>query len=407
MHICYISCLWPPQVIGGAEVFAAALANAMAERSRKISVITLGIDGSKHSRAQNITLFQINPWNIYNPYIGARHSFPKRLIFHVWDSINTHAYGTIIHILKSLQPDIVHTHNLSGIGELAWLAAKRLGIPVVHTAHDLHLLCPRTTLFRSNNTLCIKPSLTCLLWRQWHLYTTRWVDWFICPSEFYVQKHLEEKLQAQHTKIIRNGVTLTQKELNYKPLKRKQTKFLYLGQLAAHKGILDLLEAFSVVVREGNQAAELYVAGKGPLEPIVHNYANQVKTIKYIGFVTGKDKDQLLANCDVLVQPSKWYEASSLSILEAFSYGLPVIASRIGALPEIVTDRKTGLLVEPGNVKDLASAIREIAWKRETILVLKEQVALTRERFDFIHSANAYDDLYCKISSKQNRNKLR
>lgn len=402
MHILYISNLFPPRTVGGAELFAETLAHYVAEAGADVTVITLGHPNGQSSLFPRIRLIHVTPWNIHNPYDGRHRSVLSRAAFHLWDSLNLHAFKQVSALFRILRPDIVHTHNLPGFGELVWVAAKRLGIPVVHTAHDLHLLCPRTTLLRSDGRLCAQPSIVCKTWRRWHFFMSRWVNWFVSPSHFLLQKHLETGLRTKNTIVIPNG-TLDSPRKIYRALKPadEPVRFLFLGQLSPHKGILELCEAFRGLVASNHGCnAELHIAGKGPLEEAVQQYSSTQEHISFHGFVTGKIKDKLLREADVLVLPSKCYENAPISVLEAFNYGLPVIASRIGGIPELVYDGITGILVTPGNVGELREALRQLAGDRILLAKMRNAVLREAQALKISNTIEAYMALYRQVHAK-------
>jgi len=398
MHILYISNLFPPRIVGGAELFAGTLAQYVAEAGADVTVITLGHPNGQSLPFPGVRLIHVTPWNIYDPYDGRDRSVLRRVAFHLWDSLNLHAFKRVLALFRILKPDIVHTHNLPGFGELVWLAAKRLGTPVVHTAHDFHLLCPRTTLLRSNGSLCTYPALACKVWRRWHFSMSRWVDWFVSPSKFLLKKHLDAGLKARNTVVIPNGISCISPKLqrSQKPLD-EPVRFLFLGQLARHKGPIEVVESFKKILGKDRTNAELHIAGKGPLEEIVRQHAAAEERIKFHGFVAGEAKDQLLREADVLVLPSKWYENAPISVLEAYNYGLPVIASRIGGIPELVHDGTTGILVTPGNVEELGEALRQLAGDRIVLAKMRNAALREAQALKISNTIKAYMVLYRQV----------
>jgi glycosyltransferase involved in cell wall biosynthesis len=132
---------------------------------------------------------------------------------------------------------------------------------------------------------------------------------------------------------------------------------VFLGELVSHKGIQVLLEAFQRV--DGDKAT-LYIGGRGPLEGLVREVCRCCPNIHYPGFVVGEEKKKLLQSADALVVPSLFQDPSPLVILEAQHYGLPVIASRVGGIPELVSDGETGILVDPQDSVQLHRAIERL-----------------------------------------------
>jgi glycosyltransferase involved in cell wall biosynthesis len=102
----------------------------------------------------------------------------------------------------------------------------------------------------------------------------------------------------------------------------------------------------------------LWLLGEGPLREAVEEVALNLPTVSYSGFVSRERMAEAFRSSSMLIFPSIWYEGFPMVILEAMANGLPIIASRMGAMAEVVRDGQTGLLFEPGNHADLATKVR-------------------------------------------------
>jgi glycosyltransferase involved in cell wall biosynthesis len=132
---------------------------------------------------------------------------------------------------------------------------------------------------------------------------------------------------------------------------------VFLGLIGKKKGVFDLVRAVPIVRKQVPQA-RFFLAGDGDIDA-VRDLALSLgvsEAVHLPGWVAGRDKDALLASADVLVLPSH-FEGLGLCILEAMAYGVPVIATRVGGIPDVVEDGVTGLLVEPGDVERLADRL--------------------------------------------------
>jgi glycosyltransferase involved in cell wall biosynthesis len=133
---------------------------------------------------------------------------------------------------------------------------------------------------------------------------------------------------------------------------------LFLGRVEREKGIDVLIQAAALARRRGAKWC-LVCAGTGHIEAM-RRYAQELElpdaSLRFVGWVDGEAKRQLLKDCSVLVLPSL-IENMPVVILEAFAQGRPVIASRVGGIPDIVTDGTDGLLVEAGNSEQLSAAL--------------------------------------------------
>jgi glycosyltransferase involved in cell wall biosynthesis len=132
--------------------------------------------------------------------------------------------------------------------------------------------------------------------------------------------------------------------------------FLFIGRTERHKGIHTFLKAIEMIKSEN---VNFFIAGEGADKCLVEEKAKKDKRIKYFGFVQGENKKKLFLESDILVFPSECYEVSPIVIQEAYAYGLPVIASRLGSITEHIDEGKTGFLFEPGNARQLSEIIKD------------------------------------------------
>jgi len=146
------------------------------------------------------------------------------------------------------------------------------------------------------------------------------------------------------------------------PLARPARKLLFLAWLHKDKGILDLIAALPQILRRVPEA-ELVIAGGGgatcqtPAQ--LRDFAAALgvdHALRFAGWVDGARKQELLREVDVFVLPS-YCEALPVGLLEAMAAGVPVVASRVGGIPDVVAHEVSGLLIDPGDARALAQAI--------------------------------------------------
>ncbi|HJY84830.1 MAG TPA: glycosyltransferase family 4 protein, partial [Candidatus Binatia bacterium] len=130
---------------------------------------------------------------------------------------------------------------------------------------------------------------------------------------------------------------------------------LFVGRLSAEKGIWILLRAWQ---RLSNTV--LKIVGDGPQRHAMQAFVDTegVQRIELLGQQPSEDVLKLMKGAQFLIFPSEWYETFGRVAIEAFACGVPVIASRLGAIAEIVEDGHTGLLFQPGDLDDLAAKVR-------------------------------------------------
>jgi glycosyltransferase involved in cell wall biosynthesis len=172
------------------------------------------------------------------------------------------------------------------------------------------------------------------------------VSRFIALTENSRQKLIEAGLPAAKIRIKPNFV-----EWSKPPAQGPRQGGLFVGRLSVEKGIEVLLDA---VARLGPDQGELTIMGTGPLQQNV----TDVLQGRYLGFQALEAVQQAMEKALFMVMPSIWYEGFPRTLVEAFACGLPVIASRMGAMAEVIDDQQTGLLFEPGNAQEFAEKIR-------------------------------------------------
>ena len=398
LNILYLSNLYPPHIVGGAETIAAHLAEEMAIRGHTVTVLSTqgpcaGKDPTVETRC-GVTVIRFFPQNLYWLFDRGQPPAWQRTLWHLRDAWNPSTRRQLEQLFGHTRPDIVHTHNIDGFSPIVWHVARRHGLPVVHTAHDYHLLCPRATLLRRNGKTCAQACGSCRLYRVWYRHRSRDVDVFVSPSRFLLDCHQAQGLRAQDYRVIPYGIPVPVVTNNIGPRNQNTgpVQFLYLGQLSPHKGVGHLLAAFHSL--PADLPVLLHVAGRGPLEPEVRRAAATDNRVRFHGFVEARAKAELLAQSDVLVMPSIWFENYPLAVLEAYQAGVTVLASDIGGLPEMVEVHATGQLLPPGNTEALVARI--VALARDPTLVRRLQHAARdrARRYTVQTMADEYQALY-------------
>jgi glycosyltransferase involved in cell wall biosynthesis len=163
-------------------------------------------------------------------------------------------------------------------------------------------------------------------------------------------------LKERKVRTIYNGVDLQRfRPRDASNLSQSPVNVLCVAYLIREKGVDYLLHAFSKV---RDQTARLTIAGDGPEEETLKDLADRLGLSERVSFLGLRDDvDQLLAEADIVVHPAIWSEACGLTIVEAMASGCPLIASRVGGIPELVEDQKTGVLVPPKDVPALTQAL--------------------------------------------------
>ena len=261
--------------------------------------------------------------------------------------------ASVARAVDAHRPDVVHTHNLQGLGTGVWEICRRRGSPVFHTLHDYHLLCPRVTLMRANGDPC-RPSPALCGFRAARL--ARWsrsVSVLAGVSEFLIRAH-DGVFPAIPRHVIRNPMQSEAGSAPTRPASPPHT-LGYIGNLSREKGVDVLLRAAPALAE---RHLELRIAGGGRLEDEVVEAARTASNVSFHGIVKGDGKRDFLASCDIGVVPSVWAEPGgpTHTIVEWLGAGRPILVSPRGGLGEIIDDCAGAIAVEP-TVKAIVSAV--------------------------------------------------
>jgi glycosyltransferase involved in cell wall biosynthesis len=282
------------------------------------------------------------------------------------------SYQNLREFLENTKPEVVHFHNTFPlISPSAYYACKDLGIPVVQTLDNQRLMCPAASFYRDGK-LCLDclgktlawPGVLHACYHDSRLHTAvvasmltvhrlmstcqSKVDTFLCSTNFYRDLFVQAGLPSGKIVVMPHFV---QEEFESDSAKKTADYAVFVGRLDPEKGIHTLLEAWC------HLDFPLKIRGNGRLDKAARGIVKQ-KNMDHIEFVERMEAHELsnlIGNARFLVMPSEgYYETFGMVIIEAYSGRVPVVASNIGVVPELVSDKQTGLLFEPGNALDLA-----------------------------------------------------
>lgn len=401
MHVLVVNNLYPPIMAGGAERIVAYLCEGLVQRGHRVTVVsTCGPQMEPYpvEMRNGVEVIRFFPPNVYWSFERPMDAGAKKWVWHAKDAWNMAAAKRFQQILDESKPDIMHTHLIDGFSAAIWARAKRSGVPVIHTAHDYHLMCPRAFMLTGDWKLCTTPRLPCRVYRDWHLRTTRHVDLFASPSRFLLDLHRRAGLRSGAEAVVHNGIPLP--EDGYEIRKQREPdaarRFLMLTRLTVEKGIQTVLDAVAQLPEE--LPIEIAIAGKGPLEDKVRQAAERHKQIRYLGFLDGPAKTQALTRAGHLLLPSLWYENAPVTIVEAAAYGLGTVGSEIGGIPEFVEPGQTGFLFPPGDSRALAGIITRLAQNPNSLPNLAMRSQALADRFSVSRMIDAYEAHYATLT---------
>jgi glycosyltransferase involved in cell wall biosynthesis len=298
--------------------------------------------------------------------------------------------------IQRFRPDVVHIHNTFPLFSPAiFYTARRSGAAVVHTLHNFRPLCPAGTFLRDGKPCedclgrfplpavrhgCYRRSSSATVpvavmdgvhtWlRTWH----RCIDRLIVLSSFARGKYIEAGWPETKLRIKYN--TIADTDL---PARRLGHHFLSLSRLDREKGVDVLLEGWHRAFPDGDPPLRI-AAGGDDRNELEARYG-ALRGVRFLGQLDRPNVLELLSTARALVIPSRCYEGFPRVIVEAYAAGVPVVASDIGSLTELVDDHETGLRVRVDDQDDMARALRELAASDDLVALLGRGARAAYER---------------------------
>jgi glycosyltransferase involved in cell wall biosynthesis len=421
LRILIVSNLLPPQVVGGAELVAWRELRGLAARGHEVWGFTLDwpepppLVLEEEDFSPEIVRVPVPPHSLRSK----RRTFSRRAGREF--VANPPLASAFDALLERFRPDVVHFHQLGGLSLRLPAQARRRGARLVATLHDVWGICPNALFLKPDGGLCGgATTLGCLQClggvRRVALRPRRWLplalrnarvrrvlsgfDRLVFPSRHHLLVYAAAGYPGERSRLLRNpapevgGVRSTPPGVaSEDPL-----RLLFLGSLRDHKGAQVLLEAIAGlspgmarVVLHGRATARELEGLERSLE------AQRLRDrMQYADFVSPARVSETLLGCDAVVVPSLAAENCPLAIVDALALGRPVLASRVGGIPELVRDGEDGLLFAPGDAEGLRSAIVQLSSDRGRLREMGEQARVAAEKLSLAGHLDALEGIYAE-----------
>lgn len=288
----------------------------------------------------------------------------------------------ITKFLEQERPDISHVHNwFPLLSPSIYTAHQAANVGVVQTLHNYRLGCAAGTFRRNgkdctdcitgsncnavknrcyNNSLVGSIAWKRIMDRNWNNGTfTKGVDHYICPSREIYERHQQLGLPTARMSILPNACP-DARALHFSPQHQGKLQVCFVGRLVPEKGTYLLIEAWLKLDTRTRANCQLNIIGEGPESRRLRAMAQEDASIVFHGVLTHRETLKTLCTSDLLICPSLWAEPFGLTVIEAMSAGIPVIASDIGGPAELVLPNQTGLLFSVGNRAALTAAMQQL-----------------------------------------------
>ncbi|MFC2171033.1 glycosyltransferase family 4 protein [Acidobacteriota bacterium] len=401
MKVALLSFMDDPEAGGGAARSFRFLAHGLTERGIDVVLITTHAKkGMQVTSDKGVTTYRFYPWNLYWVGDKDKQSTIKKTVWQLIDIWNPSVYWRVRRIITRERPDIVHVHKLRGLSPAVWAAAKHAGCPrIVQTCRDYELMSPEGTLTTRVGQWARDGAWLVLPYRKLRARFSKSVTIATAPSRYTLEMLTCRGFfpNARHSVIPNtHGMTLDELDRRKKDSRkgdRNAVRLLYLGRIEDNKGV-DLLCMAFVRAASRFPALRLDIAGWGSLEDSLKDKYGDHGRITFHSSAFGERKAQLLAESVAVVVPSVWPEVFGIVIVEAYASGKPVIATRIGGIPEVVDEHETGLLIPPNDVEALENALCAVADNPASFRSMAQNCFRAARRYALESITQSYLDVY-------------
>jgi len=393
MKIAILSSLYPPFSLGGAEQVAAQIAGALHRDGHTVDVISTcrrsALDGQpfRVDSWEGIRVWRIAPWNLYWRFDRETLNPPpwKRTAWHLIDLWNPSVIAPLRRVLEQIQPDVVNTHNIDGLSPSVWPVVCGSGAAVVHTLHDYHLICPRAILQQRDGTLCTQLCAGCRVYAAYHRQYQRHISCLISPSRATAAWHAASNWNRPAVFVVPNAVDTDFPLFDDRPAD-SPLQAVFMSRLAPEKGCAIMLRIAEHFRRRVD--IHFHVAGEGPWREQFAQFRSPNFT--FHGFVTGAAKTALLSAGDVFLQLSECPDVAPIGLREAKQFGMYIIATNLGGIPEMITDPAEGTLIAPADEDALVAAIEQAIATRRDLRSGRENRRTRASGYDVAAMAQEY-----------------
>jgi glycosyltransferase involved in cell wall biosynthesis len=398
-RILIISALYPPDVIGGAEMSAAAFAQWLKKKGAQVGVITTAktagevCDGKSED---GITIWRYHAQRPYPLFHFLTANKWLKPLWHLLDHFAPSNRTVIAQALDSFKPDFVNIHVLQGIGYNALLELAKRDIPTLYTLHDMGLACIRMSMFK-NGAECKSQCTLCASSTAYKAHLAALVPrlGYCSPSRANLEK-LAQFFPVRirpHTAIMNPNAYPVPRAAR---IASKELRILFVGRLHSTKGVHLLLETARRLSEQYN--FKITIVGSGPDEAMLRDMYGAYSWCHFTGFINQVDISNIMMNSDVLCVPSLWLENSPGVIIHALGLGLPVIGSNKGGIPELVDDDKNGALFDVENADGLYDLLKTILLNPERLIAWRDYGVAHAEKFNQDHLGQQIISFMEKIS---------
>ena len=415
-----------PRFIGGVEIYTLRLAHAFQQMGHDVHILT----GEPTPRKNMAVEVQEDVYEGI-PVTRLTYDYLRRSVANRASYSDSLVTAQIKAILRKIEPDVIHATSFSLLMAGTIEAASYLDLPLVYTATDFVLTCRRGTYLRRDNqicsekeevalcTACMGPQTQLEVWldRIWRLspeslarqllpsvesiigkkadfvhaassiayrldHLSGWpqkIERIIAPSTYMRDMLVLNGFPKEKIQFSPYGVVMP--ETNFKKIPSSKLRFGFIGRVTSIKGVHLLLEAFELLPNQEKAQLTIWGSAETKSEKYMHlleQQATHLPNVQFAGSIDNAQISQFYRQLDILVIPSTWPENSPITILEAQAHGIPVIASDVEGIADLVQHEVNGLIFASQDVDDLAYQMARCLTSPELVTRLAHQSRLVK-----------------------------
>ncbi|MFZ4631892.1 MAG: glycosyltransferase [Patescibacteria group bacterium] len=352
MKIAIANNLYFPFNRGGAETVIKKMISDFKSQNHEVFLIT-----TKPKNEKDPINLDLKIYYLQSDYSRLAEFSPlRKILWHFTNIFSFRNTDLIKKIFEEEKPDLVLTHNLMGLGFMLPLVIKDLKIKHHHYLHDIQLLYPSGLMMFGEEKVI--DGISSKIYQLFTRLLFSSPNKIISPSAWLLKQHLSRAYFKKSETEIKNLVEINKNNNEILKNNRDKYKFLFVGQIEKHKGIILLIESFKEALKI-KPDLKLSVVGDGKILNEVKKLSEGYIQIEFLGRLDSLEVKNTMTACACLIIPSLCYENAPTTIFEAHDCGLKVLAANIGGIPEIINSND--LLFNPGDIEDLKNKILSIS----------------------------------------------
>lgn len=345
MKVLYINTRYPPHGEAGPAFSVQYLAEQLVRESDEATVLSVNVEGRD-------VVEEVNGVKVYR----LSHDLPLRFCgSRMWQ------------IIQSERPDVIHTSMLKGfVPDAIGPCARRIGARLIHSVREYMLIAKCGTLFnKAKGALCEEICPECRGVNRMFAPFIQHLDAVVAVSHFTLNRHTREGVlvNVPLKRVIQNAFAPKQGVATRSEGSEDHLRLGFLGRVSPHKGVEVLFRECSSLPPEVTYSLVIGGSCAGEYQEYLNATYPDVPA-RFLGFIP---QHELLTSVDVLVVPSIWYDPLPRVVMEAYAFGVPVLATRLGGAPEMVDEGETGIVFDPLQPGDLKSKILDLAADSEKL----------------------------------------